>query len=369
MDQVSKTASPSGGGKGAVLGLTVAVVVLVVIAGVGWGLYLTKKTTSSSAPTSTNTASLCIGDFGVSHPDAGAWAWMINNSSQKAMFQSYDPNKNVSFADFPGGSGAVTTAMETGKVQLGMLSADTAISDVAAGLPISIVATYRLSPIGDYVLVNPSSSITSFATLGATINSTGVTWAHSKPGSLDVVLCHILAGKYGWSTSKITPAYVGSFQSQDSAVLTGSANITTGAYFDAYLQVQNNTLRSIGDLNESWPGFVLVALNNYISSQPATLSAALKAIFDMNSQFQSNTAAETHFIQTYYGFSTSETAFYVSIMHWATNGTIYTQSVNAEISALESYAGMTSGEKSVLGNVTAYSTAFYSAVNAAAPTS
>src|SRR5579875_1231984 len=121
---------PSGGGtsKGLMYALVGLVVVLVVVAGIGWGLYATKKT--STVPQA-NTAALTIGDFGVSHPDAGAWAWMYNNTS---VFKQYDSNPNVNFEDFPGGSGAVLSAMESGKVQLGMIAGDAAVSAIAKGV-------------------------------------------------------------------------------------------------------------------------------------------------------------------------------------------------------------------------------------------
>ncbi len=307
--------------------IIVAVIVVVVIVAGSLTFYYTAYGNKSSNGNYVSTTSFSIADFGVAHPDAGAYAWMYSSSANQTMtLKKYDPN--IQLQDFKGGSGAVANALTTKKVQMGMLSADGAVHAISQGVPIKIVSVYRNTPYGAFVYVAPNSNITNVTQLN------NVTFANSKPGSLDVLIDGFLVSEY--NLKNVSHSYVGGHKAQESAVLTGAANVSTGSYFDVYKLIQSGDLKSIGTIQERWPGFVIVALNSFISAHPNAVKAAIKGMDYGNTLFNQNkSGASYNFMMHYYNFSKPETGFFMHSMYFSQNGTIYTKALQAELSAMK----------------------------------
>lgn len=368
----------------------VVVIIIIIIAGGAYAAFiLTSHTTSSATPTTTssssttttssiasNDTSFTVGDFGITHPDAGAWTFMYNQTSTGAanpvVLDRYTPH--VTLDTFAKGSGAVLNAFAAGTIQVGMLSSDALVGSLAtnstlSGLGIKIVATFRETPIGDYVVVSNTSSITSTGQLS------GTSVANSAPGSLDTVLDILLAGKLGFinsskpytSTYPFTHDYVGSFSAQVAAVEHGTTQWTTGGFFDAYpLIYTDHYLSVLTTINETWPGFVIAATGNFIQHDSAALKAFLQgvqaaaAIYDANTNNVALNFAEAA-TPTGFGFSSAEASLFISTYHFSTNGTIYATALQDEINSLYS-AGAISGNSSVITASSLYATGF-AAVN------
>ncbi len=308
--------------------IAIAVIIagIVIGSGIAYYAYTSGNTGPKTTPNYLSTTSFTIADFGIDHPDAGAYGWMMNNSQNTSMtLQKYDPN--IKLSDLPTGSGGVADALASGTAMMGMLSADGALGAMDKGLPITIVAVYRTSPIGDYVYVAPNSTYHHISDLNNT------TFANSHAGSLDVLLNDILEAQYNIT---IHHDYVGSHEAQQSAVLNGKAAASTGAYFDVYKLVQAGTLRSVGNITENWPAFVIAANNTFIQDHPNAIKAALLGMQYGNYLFDQNAGNFAYnFLKSYYNFSASETTFYMQTMHFSTNGTIYLQSLNNELKSLQ----------------------------------
>lgn len=308
--------------------IVAAIVVVVIVAG-SLTFYFTTYGKSSGNGTTSST-SFTIGDFGISHPDAGAYAWMMNSSAnEKATLMKYD--QNIKLQDFPGGSGAVSSALTTGKIQVGMLSADGALNAIAKGVPIKIVSVYRNTPYGAYIYVSPNSTITSPSQLN------NATFANSKPGSLDVLMDELIKAKYNLSV--IHNDYLGSHEAQQAAVIDQTVNASTGSYFDVYKLIQSGNLKSIGTITEQWPGFVVVALNSFISAHPNAVKAAIQGMDYGNTLFNQNKSGASYtFMKTFFNFTASETGFFMHSMYFSQNGTIYKSALSNELTTLQGYS-------------------------------
>ncbi|MHB1908505.1 MAG: type 2 periplasmic-binding domain-containing protein [Nitrososphaerales archaeon] len=360
--------------------IIVVVIVVIIIAGGAYAAYVmtTSNTTVNNGTSSisailSNSTSFTVGDFGITHPDSGAWAFMYNQSSSGAanpvVLDRYTPN--VKLDTFAGGSGAVLNAFAAGTIQVGMLSADAVIQNVAnnatfSNLGLKIVATYRETPVGDYVVVSNKSTITSPSQL---VNTRV---ANSSPGSLDTVLDILLANNLGFvnsttpytSTYPFTHVYVHSFSAQVSNVESGNVQWTTGGFFDAYNLIYSSSpsLTKLTSINETWPGFVIVATNSFITHDAAALKSflqgvqAVSAIYDVNTNNAALNFAEAA-KPTGFGFSASEATVFIATYHFSTNGTIYPLAIQAEINGLYS-AGAIKGNTSVLSASSFYVTGF-----------
>lgn len=362
--------------------IAIVIIVVIIIAGGAYAAYvLTSSTTayntSSSYSTNTsivsNSTTFSVGDFGITHPDAGAWSFMYNQTSggtaNPVVLDRYTPN--VKLDTFSGGSGQVLNAFAAGKIQVGMLAGDAFVQNVAnnatlSSLGLKIVATFRETPIGDYVVVSNKSTITSPSQL----LNTKV--ANSNPGSLDTVLDILLASKLGFinsstpytSTYPFTHSYVKSFNAQVANVEDGNVQWTTGGFFDAYNLIYSSSpsLTKLTSINETWPGFVIAATGSFIQHDGAALKAflqgvqAVSAIYDANTNNVALNFAEAA-KPTGFGFAASEASVFIATYHFSTDGTIYPLAIQAEINGLYA-AGAIKGNTTTILASSLYSTAF-----------
>jgi len=244
-----------------------------------------------------------------------AWALLESNLS---WLTRYDPNAKVQ--DFPGGSGDVIHALETGSIQIGIAGTDAIAVAISHGAPLVIVATYRVTPAIREVLVSPTSGITNITQLN------GKTMALSKPGSLDAIAMLYLSSIYHIN---LTPVYVGSFSAQVASVVSGSAASTNVAIFDAASLVSNGTLRSILTFEYPYPMFSVVTTRSFAQQHPDAIRAVLAGLEYANSIYDSNPNNLTlNFISSYYHTLTPTVRDVLLHVVFSTNGAINVTALN-----------------------------------------
>jgi hypothetical protein len=374
--------------------IVIVVIIIIIVAGGGYAAFVlsqhpTSGSTSTTLTTSTtgtssitpNMTSFTVADFGITHPDAGAYGLVVNATSSGSpnpvVLKKYVPN--VQLVDLSAGSGAVLSALYANTAQVGMLSGDAVVEAIANNptnstiQQLRIVATYRETPVGDYITVPTDSSCagSKLTYTGSALN--GTTVANSKKGSLDDVLDGLIAfqlGLVGGTTGKSYVSntapngypfqhnYDGSFQGQLSDIAdcsaTGAAEWTTGGFFDAYQIIHSSapTVKSIGAYNETWPGFVMVARMDWLPSHVAALKSFLQGVYAVdatyNQQIKTQGSYDYSWAESYYGFTSSTMAAYGSTYHFTTNGTIYQTTMTAEINALWEATGIKQTNTTVL---------------------
>ena len=275
----------------------------------------TTTSTTVTTPALVSSTPVIIGAVSASHPDMAAWALLESNLS---WLTRYDPNAKVQ--DFPGGSGDVIHALETGSIQIGIAGTDAIAVAISHGAPLVIVATYRVTPAIREVLVSPTSGITNITQLN------GKTMALSKPGSLDAIAMLYLSSIYHIN---LTPVYVGSFSAQVASVVSGSAASTNVAIFDAASLVSNGTLRSILTFEYPYPMFSVVTTRSFAQQHPDAIRAVLAGLEYANSIYDSNPNNLTlNFISSYYHTLTPTVRDVLLHIVFSTNGAINVTALN-----------------------------------------
>ncbi|MDG6933619.1 MAG: ABC transporter substrate-binding protein [Nitrososphaerota archaeon] len=316
--------------------VAVVIVVVIIVAAVGIYYATRPSSPSSSGAALPDTTSFSFGVVSDDHPDLFGFAYMRMNN----YTSSYVPNMKIE--QFPGGSGDVLKALVSGSIQMGIAATDSAIPALVSGAPITIVAAYR-SPNDRAYYVAANSSYTALSQLY------GKTFADSKPGSLDEVTNHLLASDMGWTfASAIHETFVGSFQAQVASVLTGTAATSNGNPFDVYPLVAQGKLRVIGYINETWPGFVVLASTTFLKSSPNAVKATLEMLWKADAAFNANTnSATVNFLINRENFTQAEANLFMSLISYSTNGEIVTSQLQNAINVLYTANAITGNKTTI----------------------
>ncbi|WP_162000429.1 ABC transporter substrate-binding protein [Sulfolobus sp. E11-6] len=300
------------------LAIVIALVIIIVAIGAGLGYYYNISRNSSSIVPIT---------IGMVDYNEHAYLAPLLNGSLSGAFKAYLPFATIQL--FPAGSASVIHAMETGTVQMGIVVEDNAVTAIAEGAPIVIVATFEPTPIDFAIVVNAKSPFYNVTQLE------GKSFASSGPGSFDDIVLHILFNEEHWGNN-YTEVYVGSVPAQLAAVLTGKVTATAVGPL-VHPQVLNiSEFRIVGYIPESWPLWVVVATKSFVEQHPAEVRKVLQVIFMLNKYFDQNIDnASFYFLITHYHFTPSLATLFLKTNYYSTNGAIYRGGIQLELQFLQ----------------------------------
>ncbi|QGA69011.1 ABC transporter substrate-binding protein [Sulfolobus sp. E11-6] len=271
----------------------VLVIVIIIIALIGGilGFHLltnqTSKTTqSSNVPISTTP--VVIGALQGNDPDMSAWGF--TESQLLPLLKEYDPN--IKTQDFSTAT-LVIQGLESGTIQIGIISTDSIIVAISRGAPLVIIATYRITPAVRDLVVKASTPISNLYQLNNTDD------AEPSPGILPTITDEYLEYKYNLHFNF---EYVGSFQGQIAALISGKATFANVNPFDAYKLIQNGTLKVVYSFSLKWPAYSVVTTRSFLREHPDAVKAVLMALFKANEIYEANVNNQTiNFLANYYG--------------------------------------------------------------------
>ncbi|WP_338603027.1 PhnD/SsuA/transferrin family substrate-binding protein [Sulfolobus tengchongensis] len=301
------------------LAVIIAVIVIIVAIGAGLGYYYTNVSNASNSfiPITIGTV-----DF-----HEHAYLAPLLNGTLSGAFKKYLPF--VSFQLFPAGSAAVIHAMESGSVQMGIVVEDNAVTAIAEGAPIVIVATFEPTPINFAIVVNAKSPYYNVSQLE------GKSFASSGPGSFDDIVMHILFNEEHWGNN-YTEVYVGSVPAQLAAVLTGKVAATAVAPLVEPQVLNTSEFRVVDYIPESWPLWVVVATKSFVQQHPAEVRKVLQVLFMLNTYFDENINNSTYyFMINNYKFTPSLATLFLKTDYYSTNGEIYPGGIQLELQFLQ----------------------------------
>ncbi|WP_338603072.1 ABC transporter substrate-binding protein [Sulfolobus tengchongensis] len=270
--------------------LIMIVVIMIIVAVIGGtlGYYYTQK--SSQVVTSVkpiSTTPVTIGALQGNDPDISAWGF--TESQLLPMLKEYDPN--IKTQDFSTAT-LVIQGLESGTIQVGIISTDSIVVAISKGAPLVIVATYRVTPAVRDLVVNSKTPINSLFQLNNTED------AEPSPGILPTITDEYLEYKYHLHFNF---EYVGSFQGQIAALITGKATFANVNPFDAYKLIQNGTLKVVYSFSLKWPAYSVVTSRSFLKEHPNAVRAVVMGLLKANQIYESNVNNQTvSFLASYY---------------------------------------------------------------------
>ncbi|MBJ2175367.1 ABC transporter substrate-binding protein [Aureibaculum sp. A20] len=255
------------------------------------------------------------------------WHMAIENNKFK------DKHIDLQWKEFPGGTGAMCSALRVGSIDAAVILTEGIIKDIIAGNPSKIVKTYVDSPLLWGIHVAESSKFNSVQELkNAKI-------AISRPGSGSQLMAKVNAVKQGFNVDQLKYVLVKNLNGGVNALSDGSADYFMWEHFMTKPYVDNGTFRRLDSLETPWPCFVIAVRNNILKEEPEAIKRMIKVINKQLKHFENpleNDKLITHFSERYQ-LKVEDVKTWLSLTKWNRKKTVSKKLINSIQNKLTDY--------------------------------
>ena len=179
---------------------------------------------------------------------------------------------HVEWVEFPGGTGAMNSALRNDEIDVAIILTEGIIKDIANGNPSKIIQNYVSSPLRWGIHVAAKSDFHSIADLEDKRP------AISRYGSGSHVMAYVQANELGWDTSKIECVVVNNITTAIEALTEGDADYFMWEHFTTKPLVDKGIFRRVGDFPTPWSSFVIAASDKAIENDQKSLELFLSVL-------------------------------------------------------------------------------------------
>lgn len=187
---------------------------------------------------------------------------------------------DVSWEDFPGGTGAMCEALRADKIDVAIILTEGIVKDIIDGNNSKIVQTYIASPLLWGIHVAADSS---FKKLDDLKNEKA---AISRMGSGSHLMAYINAQKMGWDTSNLRFEVVKNIDGAVEALTTNQAQYFMWEQFTTKPLVDKGIFRRIDSCPTPWPCFVIAVRGDFLKLKKSAIERMLQVINEKTSDFK-----------------------------------------------------------------------------------
>lgn len=212
--------------------------------------------------------------------------------------------------DFPGGTGAMISALDDEAIDLAMLLTEGAVLGVGKGGGYRIVSLYTESPLTWGIHVPAASA---FVDLGSI---RGARYAISRLGSGSHLMSYAYARSRGWSPAELRFEAVGTLDGGIAALEDGRADVFLWEKFMTKPLVDNGRLRRLGEFVAPWPAFVVAVSERALADRRREIALVLDKLFVEAAAFRADPSAPD-LIAARFGLERSDAAEWLGATRWA----------------------------------------------------
>ncbi len=194
------------------------------------------------------------------------WQYALERDLCAGKGFSYD------WTDFPGGTGAMLEALQTGELDVALVLTEGAVAGISQGVRARILGTYVASPLLWGVHVHPDSE---WEDPGALREAR---FAISRYNSGSHLMAFALAEAHGWPPDELQFELVGNFAGAQKALDEGRADVFLWEKYTTKPTVDAGRMKRIGVQPTPWPCFVLVGTEEVIRKHPRMLTELMGVI-------------------------------------------------------------------------------------------
>ena len=255
------------------------------------------------------------------------WHMAIENNKFK------DKHIDLQWKEFPGGTGAMCSALRDGSIDTAVILTEGIIKDIIAGNPSKIVKTYVDSPLLWGIHVAKNSKFNSVQELkNAKI-------AISRPGSGSQLMAKVNAVKQGFNVDELKYVLVKNLDGGVQALSDGAADYFMWEHFMTKPYVDNGTFRRLDSLETPWPCFVIAVRNNILKEEPEAIKTMIKVINKQLKHFENpleNDKLIAHFSDRYQ-LKVEDVKTWLSLTKWNRKKTVSKKLINSIQNKLTDY--------------------------------
>lgn len=189
-------------------------------------------------------------------------------------------NIHLKWKDFPGGTGAMCTALRNGEIDMAIILTEGIIKDIIDGNPSKIIQTYVKSPLIWGVHVSHSSSYQRIDDLQ------GTAAAISRYGSGSHLMAYVFAKNNNWNTDQLKFEVVKNLDGAVQALTSNNAAYFMWEHFTTKPLVDNKVFRRITDCPTPWPCFVIAVREEILESKKQQVKTILGIINSLTLNFK-----------------------------------------------------------------------------------
>ena len=180
----------------------------------------------------------------------------------------------VSWRDYPCGSGAMAQALRDGELDAALLLTEGAVAAVSDGVPLAITSLYTDSPLIWGIHVSAASRFHAIDDLQ------GARYAISRAGSGSHLMAVVHARAQGWTVEHPALVTVGNLEGAVAAFADGRADVFFWEKFMTKPLVDAGKFRRVGEFTAPWPAFVVCAARSLKAEQRAALDRAVAVVLE-----------------------------------------------------------------------------------------
>lgn len=217
---------------------------------------------------------------------------------------------HVEWVEFPGGTGAMNSALRNDEIDVAIILTEGIIKDIANGNPSKIIQNYVSSPLRWGIHVAAKSDFQSIADLEDKRP------AISRYGSGSHVMAYVQANELGWDTSKIECVVVNNITTAIEALTEGEADYFMWEHFTTKPLVDKGIFRRVGDFPTPWSSFVIAASDKAIENDQKSLELFLSVLNAKTKIFKTLEHIE-HALSERYEQNLEDIKKWLSITSWS----------------------------------------------------
>ena len=185
---------------------------------------------------------------------------------------------DVNYVEYPGGTGALTKALQSGELDVALVLTEGAVADILNGNDAKLVKVYVESPLIWGIHVASESAIETID------QAMGQRYAISRFGSGSHLMAIVDASERGWPTDKMQFVPVGNLKGARESLPKNQADVFLWEKFMTKPYVDNGEFRRVDCRSVPWPSFVVSVRNDFLHSNRNELRRVLSAVESVASQ-------------------------------------------------------------------------------------
>lgn len=188
----------------------------------------------------------------------------------------------VEFREYPGGTGAMTSALESGELDVALLLFEGAVTNILRGHANQIVKVYVDTPLVWGIHVAAESSINTVDQIQ------GQVYAISRAGSGSHLIAIVDAAERGWPTDAMKFSKVGNLTGAREKLADGKVDVFLWERFITQPLVDSGEFRRVGERVVPWAAFVVTVRNDVLTKYQSDLRQMLELINEQARNFKSD---------------------------------------------------------------------------------
>lgn len=176
------------------------------------------------------------------------------------------------WTDFPGGTGAMCSALKEDQIDCAILLTEGITADIVKGSPLKILKVYVESPLIWGIHVSAQSPYANIDLLE------GKRYAISRQGSGSHLMSYVDADQRGWKISEAQMVVVGNLEGARTFLSEEKAEIFLWEKYMTKPLVDAGEFRRVGERLTPWPCFVFAASESFIEKHGSLLATFFKIV-------------------------------------------------------------------------------------------